>query len=83
MLILVLTDKIYLEILFFARRSSILFLIFLFYSFIYFFRLYTIISIEILRFITHLAKRKRKEIKEIVIKKINRKLKNLNFYTNL
>ncbi len=40
-------------------------------------------STKILRFITHLAKRKRRETKEIVIKKISEKLKNLNSYTNL
>ncbi len=39
---------------------------------------------KILRFITHLTKKKReKETKEIVIKKISKKLKNLDFYISL
>ncbi len=39
--------------------------------------------IKILRFITHLTKKKRKEKKEIVMKKMNKRLKNLDFYINL
>ncbi len=38
---------------------------------------------KILRFITHLTKRKERETKKIAIKKINKKLKNLCFYTSL
>lgn len=82
-LILILTNEIYLNILFFVRKSSILFSILLSYSFIYRFRLYTIMLTKILRFITHLARKKKRETKEIVIKKISERLKNLNSYTSL
>ena len=37
---------------------------------------------KILRLTIYLAKRKERETKEIVIKKISKKLKKLNFYTS-
>ncbi len=81
MLILVLTNRIYLDILSVARSSEILSSILLFYYFLLFSR-YTIILTKILRFTIYLAKRKERETKEIAIKKISKKLKKLNFCTS-